>query len=52
MVFFDTWKGHLGRNIGVLIAWIALMNIGGVSMAIFSNRKAKALEAKGKGPES
>lgn len=48
MVFFNTWKGHLGRNIGVLFAWIALMNIIGVLMAIYSNRKAKALEAKEK----
>ncbi|CAH2355915.1 uncharacterized endoplasmic reticulum membrane protein [[Candida] railenensis] len=27
VVFFDTWKGALGRNIGVLVAWIVLTNI-------------------------
>ncbi|EGW29883.1 uncharacterized protein SPAPADRAFT_63505 [Spathaspora passalidarum NRRL Y-27907] len=27
VVFFNTWKGHLGRNIGILVMWIVVMNI-------------------------
>lgn len=27
VVFFNTWKGVLGRNIGVLVAWIVLTNL-------------------------
>ncbi|KAG7660640.1 uncharacterized protein J8A68_005906 [[Candida] subhashii] len=34
VVFFDTWKGTLGRNIGVLVAWIVVMNV----LLVFNNR--------------
>ncbi|ODQ60768.1 hypothetical protein WICANDRAFT_89968 [Wickerhamomyces anomalus NRRL Y-366-8] len=27
VVFLNTYKGHMGRNIGILIAWIVVMNI-------------------------
>ncbi|KAJ8140269.1 hypothetical protein OY671_006538 [Metschnikowia pulcherrima] len=27
VIFFDTWKGTLGRNYGILAAWIVLTNI-------------------------
>lgn len=27
VVFFNTYKGNMGRNIGILIVWIVLMNI-------------------------
>ncbi|ODV78337.1 uncharacterized protein CANTADRAFT_6732 [Suhomyces tanzawaensis NRRL Y-17324] len=27
VVFFDTWKGHLGRNLGVLVIWIVVCNL-------------------------
>ncbi|CCH43153.1 Nitrosoguanidine resistance protein SNG1 [Wickerhamomyces ciferrii] len=27
IIFLDTYKGNIGRNVGVLIAWIVLMNI-------------------------
>lgn len=52
VVFFNTWKGELGRNIGVLCAWIVVMNILIIYMAIHTNRAAKAAKAKEKENET
>lgn len=27
VAFFDSYKGHMGRNIGILVAWIVLTNL-------------------------
>ncbi|KAL6450495.1 SNG1 Nitrosoguanidine resistance protein SNG1 [Candida maltosa Xu316] len=42
VAYFDAWKGHMGRNIGVLIAWIAVSNISlPFVMRWLAKRKAK-----------
>ena len=28
VAFFDAYKGHMGRNIGILVAWIIITNSG------------------------
>ncbi|KAK6871734.1 Nitrosoguanidine resistance protein SNG1 [Candida tropicalis] len=41
VVFFNTWKGHMGRNIGVLITWIAVGNIALVFISNWTTKRAK-----------
>lgn len=43
VVFFDTWKGHLGRNLGVLIIWIV---VGNVVLVLVSNWAVKRARKK------
>lgn len=43
VVFFNTWKGHLGRNIGVLIIWIVVGNIILVFVTAWASRRAKRI---------
>ncbi|KAI5965068.1 hypothetical protein KGF57_000861 [Candida theae] len=43
VVFFDTWKGHLGRNLGVLIIWIV---VGNVLLVLVSNWAVKRARKK------
>ncbi|RLV92910.1 Nitrosoguanidine resistance protein SNG1 [Spathaspora sp. JA1] len=48
VVFFDTWKGDLGRNIGVLVIWIVLMNALLVINIRWSNNRTKRKQAEEK----
>lgn len=43
VVFFDTWKGHLGRNLGVLIIWIV---VGNIVLMLVSNWAVKRARKK------
>lgn len=43
VVFFDTWKGHLGRHLGILIVWIVLLNI---SLVLLTNWNSKVMKQK------
>lgn len=43
VVFFNTWKGHLGRNIGILIVWIVVGNIVLMFVTAWANRRAKRI---------
>lgn len=46
VVFFDTWKGTLGRNYAVLVAWIIFANIILCCLLIHISRKKKEMAAK------
>lgn len=48
VVFFDTYKGQMGRNIGILVAWIVLSTIGYVAILkpFGMTMKARAIKAK------
>ncbi|KAG5419550.1 hypothetical protein I9W82_003318 [Candida metapsilosis] len=49
IVFFDTWKGHLGRNLGVLVIWIVVGNVLLLFVsdwAVKRARKKKALKER------
>ncbi|KAK6199950.1 putative multidrug/nitrosoguanidine resistance protein [Scheffersomyces amazonensis] len=48
IVFFNTWKGHLGRNLGVLVIWIILTNILLIFNVRWCDRRAKRLAAEEK----
>lgn len=42
VAYFDAWKGHMGRNIGILIAWIIVTNTGlPFAMKLLARQKAK-----------
>ncbi|KAK6460879.1 hypothetical protein DFJ63DRAFT_298498 [Scheffersomyces coipomensis] len=43
IVFFDTWKGHLGRNLGVLVTWIVVTNLLLILNIRWCDRRAKKL---------
>lgn len=43
VVFFDTWKGHLGRNLGVLIIWIVVGNVSLLFVSHWSTQRAKKI---------
>ena len=43
IVFFDTWKGHLGRNLGVLIIWIVVGNVSLLFVSDWSTQRAKKI---------
>ena len=46
VLFFNTWKGHMGRLLGILIIWIVFTNILLVGFIIYTNRKEKAKQLK------
>lgn len=46
VVLLDTYKGKMGRNIGVLVAWIVLMNVLLVFVVRWQSARAKRLKAK------
>lgn len=48
VVFFNTWKGHLGRNIGILIIWIVVMSILMSIIAVYVDKKVKKASQKTK----
>ncbi|RCK65385.1 Nitrosoguanidine resistance protein SNG1 [Candida viswanathii] len=43
VVFFNTWKGHLGRNIGILVVWIVVGNVVLVFITGWASRRAKRI---------
>ncbi|RCK66469.1 Nitrosoguanidine resistance protein SNG1 [Candida viswanathii] len=43
VVFFNTWKGHLGRNIGVLVVWIVVDNVILIFITGWTTRRAKRI---------
>ncbi|RCK65546.1 Nitrosoguanidine resistance protein SNG1 [Candida viswanathii] len=43
VVFFNTWKGHMGRNIGVLWIWIVVGNILLVFISNWASKRAKRI---------
>lgn len=46
VAFFNAYKGHMGRNIGVLLAWIVLTNLGmPFAMKWMGNQMAKKAAA-------
>ncbi|KAK6454352.1 uncharacterized protein RJT20DRAFT_219 [Scheffersomyces xylosifermentans] len=53
VVFFDTWKGNLGRNLGILVTWIVVMNVVLVFTVRWANKRTKRIadEAKEKKAE-
>lgn len=47
VVFFNTWKGNLGRNYGILTAWIVVTNILlCYILKIVNDRRKKEIEAR------
>lgn len=47
VVFFNTWKGTLGRNYGILAAWIVVTNILlCYILKIVNDRRKKEIEAR------
>lgn len=51
VVFFDTWKGNLGRNLGVLVIWIVVMNIVLVFNVQWANNRARRIATEKKEAE-
>lgn len=45
VVFFDTWKGHLGRNLGVLAVWIVVTQFLLLVIYQWQNKRVKRKEA-------
>ncbi|KAI5970129.1 hypothetical protein CANMA_000740 [Candida margitis] len=48
VVFFNTWKGHLGRNLGVLIIWIVVGNVLLVLVSNWAVKRARRMQAAAK----
>ncbi|CAI5760462.1 unnamed protein product [Candida verbasci] len=48
VVFYNTWKGHLGRNLGILVCWIVVGNISLIFVSNWATNKAKRLAKKQK----
>ena len=47
VAYFNAWKGHMGRNIGILFAWMVVSNAAlPFVMKWLANKKAKAEEQK------
>lgn len=46
VILLDTYRGDMGRNIGVLVAWIVAMNIALVFVIRWQIARAKRLKAK------
>ncbi|KAI5970128.1 hypothetical protein CANMA_000739 [Candida margitis] len=46
VAYFDAYKGHMGRNIGVLLAWIVASNVVMPFMLKFLAKKKKEADAK------
>ena len=43
VVFFNTWKGHMGRNFGILITWIVVGNVALVCISSWASKRAKRI---------
>lgn len=41
VLFFNTWKGLLGRNYGILVAWIVVTNIALVRILKYTSERTK-----------
>lgn len=41
VIFFDTWKGELGQNFGVLVAWLIVTNVILMFNLNWSSRRSK-----------
>lgn len=53
VAYFNAWKGHMGRNIGILFAWMVVSNAAlPFVMKWLANKKAKAEEQKANLEES
>lgn len=46
VVFFDTWKGNLGRNLGVLIIWIVVGNVVLILVSNWAVKRARRKQAQ------
>lgn len=46
VAYFDAYKGHMGRNIGVLLAWIVASNAVMPFMLKFLAKKKKEADEK------
>lgn len=46
VVFFNTWKGTLGRNYGVLVAWVVVSNVLLCVILLYMSRKANRILAE------
>lgn len=46
VLFFNTWKGSLGRNYGILAAWVVVSNLALVGILGWISRSTKKLAAK------
>ncbi|RLV92911.1 Nitrosoguanidine resistance protein SNG1 [Spathaspora sp. JA1] len=46
VAYFDSWKGHMGRNIGILVTWIVVSNAAMPFVMKWLAKKKAQLDAK------
>lgn len=46
VVFFNTYKGEMGRHFGILIAWVVITNIASPFAMLFISKKRKQMAEK------